>query len=614
MGRPLKKRKVETDVSSDVEQTESRKLADKKSKKIKMEDQDHENAARPNRRSRRPDVVKEEEIVHLEHGVDRVPPKSKRTKRTSDKSTSTSDISVKPPKKTGKNSRGAKSKPPAAVKEELPEELSLQVDEGKDDATQAALTLKTTSVNKGRKRAIPTIKKEKSDAAEMALRKLSEQMNDLGSDSDSDSSTEAAATTARSTVSKSEPHSGESDHDDSDDEMFEDVDLSTKLGASAKFDTDVDQSVDLELTLEKAERLQLAKTGKKKQSVRAIHERCFCHYMSAITMVAVGAWRNVWANDVRLHKLLRRRLKSKSSTLDSELANAAHKTSIQSIEFVELMGRVMKRFDSMFTRTKPGLRKLGHRPVSLMDVGKVMEDSAENFPNFEAVLEQARTMEGSRDFAALLFTSLLRAYHFRVRLVFSTQPLGYKFNEREECNASTVQQAQMFNTKVMDSQESAQSTAARTDTLNRQEPSNESSARKVIELASDSEESSGRKNGVKRESGRKVSQHVRSGTKHDAITLDDSDLSDLNSEDLVSDPDLLTDLEDLDLPDLTIPKVEKVSEIDSDLEYPIFWTEVFDPAKQQWMAIDATVKKAVFVDEKGLKSLHPKGSKAEQQK
>lgn len=289
---------------------------------------------------------------------------------------------------------------------------------------------KIRSNHRNRSEIKPTLLKQKSDAADVALKKIAELVNP--SDSSSDTSIEALTNAVKDEQSSAE------DEDD----IFEDVDITTKnKPASSKFDLEVDDSDQIELTLEKAERLQLAKTGKKKQSARAVHERCFAHYMSLITMVALGAWRNSWINDAHLGRFLRQILRRKSPALHSELKSAARAKVSSSHAFVELMGRVMNKFHSMFTRNKHGLRKLGHRPVAQMDAGKEYEDLTETFDNVESFVEQARSLAGSRDFGAQLFTALLRAYHFKVRLVFSTQPLGYKFNEREEFKSSTIQEA-----------------------------------------------------------------------------------------------------------------------------------------------------------------------------
>lgn len=459
----------------------------------------------------------------------------------------------------------------------------------------------------GHEKPVP-LKSEPSESAEVVLQKLSAISKQSDIDSDESEETEAGAKKALASVVNHERN------EDEDDDLFEDVALTrSKILASSKFDLDddvnVNESDNLELTLEKTERLQLSKTGKKKQSVRAVHERCFAHYMSLITMVAIGAWRNMWITDSRLQAIIRQHLKRRSPTLHRELSFAARSTTSNSHEFIELIGRVMKRFSTMFIRTKPGLRKLGYRLVSQMDAAKDYEDASERFADIDEYLEQAEKLQGSRDFGAQLFTALLRAYHFRTRLIFSTQPLGFKFNTREEFNSELLKGLPRSAPQTK-TEPKLSSAAAK--------PVSESQAlNKTIEPA-------GGGTIYNHEPRRDSSRAVKTRTKDDAISLDDSDLSDLDSDDLDSDVNILDDLEKLESRraksklltkadrDTTASIFEDVP--DAALEYPIYWTELFNPYDKCWMAVDAMVKKVVLVDEKGFKSLQPRGHKAEQQK
>lgn len=418
----------------------------------------------------------------------------------------------------------------------------------------------------------PPLKKEDSMSASVALSRIAELVHAAISESDlssdEDTSTSRAADDRRHVNKRStKPEPGD---DDDDDDLFEDVDLTTKGLASSKFDIDADmvKEEDLSLTLEKAERIQLAKTGKKKQSARAVHERAFCHYMSTIAMVALGAWRNLWISDGRVHRILRTHMKRHAAGLDMELVAQAKNKTCNSLELIELLGRTMRVFKSHFKRTKPGLRKLGHRPVSQMDAGNDIEQAAEDFQNLDDFVAQARLLEGSRDFGAQLFTALLRSYHFKVRLVFSAQPLGFKFNERETFNPDLVVQVKA----------QAEKRAAMTTDRSSKAESN-------------------------------VPGKVKNtGTKDDAISLQSSDLSELESEYSI-DLDLLSDAE------VPVKNSNESSNLpDNELEFPIFWTEIYDFGKERWIAVDAMVKTAVFVEEKDFKTLHPRGHKAEQQK
>ncbi|KAJ8606613.1 hypothetical protein MRB53_040842 [Persea americana] len=138
----------------------------------------------------------------------------------------------------------------------------------------------------------------------------------------------------------------------------------------------------------------------------------------------------------------------------------------------------------------------------MFEDGQGTINEAEKFESYEQYLKAAKKMSGSRDFGAQMFTALLRAYHFNVRLVCSVQSLGYKFNEREQY-----------------------------DKKDEKEPT----APEVIDLDSE-------------------------------LSAPDSDIEALLGADEVS------------------------SGLDDDLEYPMFWTELFDSHANRWIALDAMVR------------------------
>ena len=61
-------------------------------------------------------------------------------------------------------------------------------------------------------------------------------------------------------------------------------------------------------------------------------------------------------------------------------------------------------------------------------------DRFEQFKDIKAFREAAKTLKGSRDFGAQLFTALLRACGVETRLVFSLQPLGFGFGKQEDAH------------------------------------------------------------------------------------------------------------------------------------------------------------------------------------
>lgn len=449
--------------------------------------------------------------------------------------------------------------------------------------------------------------KQENDSPSTTLREISDLIH--RPEVSSDASSEASEPESRRVLG------GEDIEGEAEDDIFEDVDLTSKNKmASSKFDLDLDDSNVLELTIAKAERLQLTKLGKKKHSVRAVHERCFAHYMSLISMVALGAWRNLWITDHRLHKVLQQQLKHRSPTLHRELTSAARSRNSNSHEFIELMGRTMKKFNAMFQRNRVGLRKLGYRQVSQMNAGKDYEDASEKFSGVSDFIEQAKLLQGSRDFGAQLFTALLRSYHFKVRLVFSTQQLGYKFNDREEFSSrllsglkNTVQAKSNSKIDIEIPQSKQHNNFVNLDEAHgkmRQDP----------------------KERISRNTSR---DEPNTGNQENVIVLTDSDLSDLNTEEVAFVLDELHDLKSVagfdreteiewmsetETKRKTSTATSQDTSYDAALDYPIFWTEIFDSHNRKWVAIDAMVKHVILVDEKGFKTMHPRGQKSEQEK
>ena len=113
---------------------------------------------------------------------------------------------------------------------------------------------------------------------------------------------------------------------------------------------------------------------------------------------------------------------------------------------VHLLGALVHFWKKKFIINTPGLRKNGYSSMAelaqmLSAHGGLQEDekgreasTSERIGNLRAYREMARRLEGSRDVGAQFFTALLRALGFETRMVFSLQPLGFRFHESEEMN------------------------------------------------------------------------------------------------------------------------------------------------------------------------------------
>jgi len=172
----------------------------------------------------------------------------------------------------------------------------------------------------------------------------------------------------------------------------------------------------------------------------------------------------------------------------------------------------------------------------------------EQFQNLEEFRAAAKEFKGSRDFGAQLFTALLRGLGVETRLVFSLQPLGYAFGKQED--------------------------AHRLD-------------RKKDDLSKDINAPSTSNTPTKTDDVSTPSSKKRKRPRQNEPESDSDDLG--------------------------LPKVKaKVGGPDSDLAFPIFWSEVYLEGK--WIPIDALVLKVIATTPKLVEQFEPKGKLAEEKK
>jgi xeroderma pigmentosum group C-complementing protein len=121
---------------------------------------------------------------------------------------------------------------------------------------------------------------------------------------------------------------------------------------------------------------------------------------------------------------------------------------------LKLLGVLIHWWKKKFTIDKPGMRKNGYKTLQQFrdereeesdkfefingnkgpngeDKVTLMKNQGEKIESLEEFRKMAKECRGSRDAGAILFTALLRAIGIESRLVFSLQPLGFGFTERE---------------------------------------------------------------------------------------------------------------------------------------------------------------------------------------
>ncbi|RAK72129.1 Rad4 family protein [Aspergillus fijiensis CBS 313.89] len=244
------------------------------------------------------------------------------------------------------------------------------------------------------------------------------------------------------------------------------------------------QHQDLELTLDKNE-VHLADIVEGKKAPPKIERqiRITTHCLHVRFLLYHNALRNAWANDPKLHEIVRRKLppalhkevkkwrvssglelpeqkppekrptrkgkgkgKQKQSrpserdwTEGSERLEAGQPDMSRGDPIIPLLKVLAAYWKKQFTITAPGLRKQGYRPMAQLEaqIASLRKDEhdpavhGERIADLDEFRQAAERMQGSRDLGAQLFTALLRALGIEARLVASLQPLGFGWTKAE---------------------------------------------------------------------------------------------------------------------------------------------------------------------------------------
>ncbi|RAH79354.1 Rad4-domain-containing protein [Aspergillus japonicus CBS 114.51] len=360
----------------------------------------------------------------------------------------------------------------------------------------------------------------------------------------------------------------------------------------------VHQHQDLELTLDKNE-VHLADIveGKKAPSKIERQIRITTHCLHVRFLLYHNALRNAWANDPKLHEILRRKLppalhqevkkwrvssglelpdqkppekkptrkgkgkgkgrqhqESRPSERDwtegSERLEAGQPDLSRGDPIIPLLKVLAAYWKKQFTITAPGLRKQGYRPMAQLEaqIASLRNDAhdpaihGERIADLDEFRQAAERMQGSRDLGAQLFTALLRALGIEARLVASLQPLGFGWTKAE--TYTPKQQS----TKPADTEPATDASTAAADTD------------EVMGLESDS------------------------------------------SSDAATEPPSRSNSKNL-------------RGYDKDLPFPIYWTEAASPITHEIIPVDALVlPNAVATTPELQAAFEPRGAKAEKAK
>ncbi|KAI0998129.1 hypothetical protein K3495_g10061 [Podosphaera aphanis] len=428
------------------------------------------------------------------------------------------------------------------------------------------------------------------------------------------------------TIKNGEQNDAESDTDE--DIEFEDVETIVPLKSSS-----FPPIGDLELTLTRDTRISVSNPLNSKKVPSKIERqiRISTHKCHVQTLMWHNAIRNSWLCDKELHKILLKQLPSKVSqrvekwrqetkALEHSPTNSTGKVKSSGAKKAQLrkqgdqthsseklhetqdpLYRLLKALVSYwhqtFKVTAPGLRKIGYMPLQRLDeiLKSYNNDQhdpnihGERFLNLEHYKECAKTMQGSRDFGAQIFTALLRAIGLKVRMVSSLQPAGFGWSQAEE--ASDKDHPAVNKVKNLlsatDSDSSSEDSSDNQNLRKRRKATKKSASRSLSSKASS-------KSKLKAKRGKNAS----SCTSSSQIDSETSSLSSAPSE---------TE----SVVDKTTTKNRSLPSryFDKDLKHPQYWSEVLSPITNTYIPVDAIVNQIVASNKELLVWFEPSYTK-----
>ncbi|CCU74662.1 DNA repair protein Rad4 [Blumeria hordei DH14] len=428
-----------------------------------------------------------------------------------------------------------------------------------------------------------------------------------------------------------------SDADDEDEDIeFEEVETSAATKPSYLIPTG-----DLELTLTKDTRISITNPLGNKKAPSKIERmiRISTHKCHVQTLMWNNAIRNGWLCDNEVQDILLEQLppavlnQIKIWRQNSETTSQAHSSNLKKKEtkpsrtrtsksraketltqspeksvkdhtslnpedpLPRLLKVLVKYWQHYFRISSPGLRKVGYKSLQRLDEElKSFTDNidheihGERFQDINEYKEQAKKLEGSRDFGAQLFTALLRAIGLEVRMVSSLQPLGFGWSQNEE--------------------------ASENNPCALKEKGRESLEKLGPDLSSSSSSNSQVVNEPKNKRGEKKSDPhaivknpklLKRSSKRKSDKKNTNDYSDLD----LSDSSFIVEADDV-APENKM--IQHSLPYDKDLKYPNYWSEVYSPVTKTYIAVDAIVNQVVATKRELLEKFEPRGAGSEKAK
>ena len=145
------------------------------------------------------------------------------------------------------------------------------------------------------------------------------------------------------------------------------------------------------------------------------------HKLHLLCLMSHVGLRNKWCSDVKVQQALRPIISRFKGNVRPKATSAPLQ---QTRVLLEGLGQACDLWSQTYKVTRKGLTK--PKWYTEEDLAKVLRADLQlgTVESIDDVIEQARTMQGSRDTGAQLFVAFLRALGLDVRLLCSLQPLG----------------------------------------------------------------------------------------------------------------------------------------------------------------------------------------------
>jgi xeroderma pigmentosum group C-complementing protein len=439
------------------------------------------------------------------------------------------------------------------------------------------------------------------------------------------------------------PAEGDTSDDEDEDMEFEDVETNVAPAPSAHLPTG-----DLELTLTKETRISLTNPLGTKKGPSKIERgiRISTHKVHVLMLMWHNAIRNAWLCDKELQSILVGQLpetvqreiekwrndsglsptqngtekpKSKGkgkaamgkkpdvrSQRDwgepAERLAAGEVNMSRGDPLLRLLRLLMIYWKQRFRIVAPGLRKLGYMSLPRLDQEMKSFNKEEHDPekhgeriaDIKEFRNCAKTLEGSRDVGAQLFTALLRGIGIEARMVVSLQPVGFGWNKNEDA-AEKKDKKKREATPVDKSSDSDSSSSE-------DEPSPKPTAPKKGKGKATPKPKPAIASS-KATPARRTSRG--NGLQNAPIDLSESEAEDDADED-----------DDESVVDITPAKTRTLPSkpYDKDLLHPHYWTEVLSPVTHTYTPVDAVVLNIIASNSELIQKFEPRGAKADKAK